>query len=108
VESIMRVIIVAILAALATPALAAERAMHLCPNAIMANDFWSDLVSIHSTGVKLTKEMIMDVGKKNGCKFVVSDHIRPTEFRNGAFAVTDGKVVGWVMPDAYIAYANQP
>jgi len=102
----MRLAAIAVTLAVATAAQAAERGMHLCPNAITAESYWIDLNAIHSAGAKVTAEIARSVGAKNGCKLVMSDRIKPIEFRHGAFVLTDGTVTGWAVPDAYIAYVK--
>lgn len=70
--------------------------------------FGTILVTRQQTGIRLNMELADSIAKKNSCPFVPSANLKPIDFVAGQFAVTDGKIKGWVSPQLYIMYVNRP
>lgn len=105
----MRAIVFAPLAILfSTAAYAADAGMFLCRSPLVANDFWTGLVDANQAGVKLDKQIAADIAKKNSCHFLASNNLKPLNFVDGQFEITDGKQSGWASPQLFIMYANRP
>jgi hypothetical protein len=98
----------AILFAFASEANAADNGMFLCRSPVFAGTFYGGLLTAQQTGVQLDKKIAESIAKKNDCKFVPSDKLKPIDFVAGELAITDGNIKGWADPHLYIIYVNRP
>lgn len=99
---------IAFIGLLSAPAAAAEPGMFLCRSPVFAEAFWNDIVTVRDKGVEVNREIAESVAKKNECRFVASDRLRPVQFVAGMFQMTDGTVFGFAAPQLLIMYANRP
>ncbi len=75
---------VAILFAITSEAKAADSGgMFLCRSPVFAGTFYGNLLTAQQTGVELNKKIAEDIAKKNECKFVPSDKLKPIDFVAG-------------------------
>lgn len=92
----------------ASTAWAADAGMFLCRSPVVANDFWNDLLTARQTGISVNREIAANIARKNQCKFVTSNILKPIDFVAGQLAITDGRIKGWAAPQLYIMYVNRP
>lgn len=91
-----------------SPAMAAEPGMFLCRSPVFANAFWNDILTVRDKGVEVNRKIAESVARKNECRFVASDRLRPVQFVAGMFEMTDGTESGFAAPHLLIMYANRP
>jgi hypothetical protein len=105
----MRVLLSSLLMPIfATTVFAADRGMVLCPTPAAANNYWSALAAVSDAGAPLTKETVLGIARKNECKLVISEKLKPIKYMIGIFEMTDGTVSGFATPQSYVLYVNRP
>ena len=97
-----------LLATCESAAQAAEPGMFLCPSPVIANDFYSALLTVQSAGVHVDRDVEATVALKNRCQFVASVRLRPINCVSQELLITDGTISGWASPYLFIIYANAP
>jgi hypothetical protein len=95
------------------------RGMYLCVSPVVAHNFWESVVTTHSKGVKITRDVLSQLanGQKvnagQGCTWLPGSRLKAVNYManvgcayGGMLLVTDGKRKGWAVTDYYIRYEN--
>lgn len=94
--------------------------MYVCRSPLLAFDFWGSVLHVsQELKINLTRDIVAQLAADQKCVRITSDNLRPVKSGwGGALAVAEGDksavyfhnpdTLGWVHPDYYIQYVNDP
>ena len=94
-----------------------QRGIYLCMSPLSAYQFWQEVKSAQGMGVKLKAADFERIAKKQSDKNGVPTCFWQQSARElkpiyadaeGMMVLTDGRIKGWVTPQYYVYYINNP